>query len=128
MRRCNDLIKMDYPLWFADLENYEPDEKVELVEMLLDLKENVKEGRRVDNEDVFAYVSIKDSHPNIFKHVETSIVSCHVESGFSAVVDVFCRKRNKLDPNGRGTIRLRLNNFIKIDYILCQGHQDKSSH
>ena len=52
-----------------------------------------------------------------------------VESGFSAIVDVFCRKRNKLDLNGRGTIRLRLNDFIKIDYdILNEKHQDQGSH
>ena len=41
-RRYNDLIKMDYPLCFVDLESNEPgDENVELVEMSLDLKENV---------------------------------------------------------------------------------------
>ena len=79
------------------------------------------------NEGVFAYISIKDSHANIFEHVEGSIISFPstgmVEYGFSAVVDVFSRKRNKLDPNSRGTARLRLNNFIKIDCdILCQRH------
>ena len=42
--------------------------------MLLDLKENVKLRRRVDKEGVFAYMSIKDSHPNIFRHVEASII------------------------------------------------------
>ena len=65
--------------------------------MLLDMKENVKQRRRVDKEGVFAYISIKDSHPNIFKHVEASIISFPttwtVESEFSAVVDVFSRKK-----------------------------------
>ena len=70
-RRYNDLIKMDYQLWFVDLEHYEPgDENVELVVMFLDLKENVKQRRRVDKEGVFADISIKDSHPNIFRHGE----------------------------------------------------------
>ena len=100
--------------------------------MLLDMKENVK-LRRVDKEGDFAYMTTKVSHPHILKHVEASIISMPttwmVESGFSAVVDVFSRKRNKLDPNSRGTIRLRLNNFIKIDYdILCQKHQDQGRH
>ena len=95
--------------------------------MLLDLKENVK-LRRIDK-GFFAYISIKDSHRNILKHVEVSIISFSttlmVESGFSAAVDVFSRKRNKLDPNSRGSIRLRLNFFILIDYDnLCQKHQD----
>lgn len=116
------------------IENYEPgDENVELAEMLLDLRENAKMRRSVDKEGVFAYISIKDSHPNIFQHVEASIISFPttwmVESGFSAAVDVFSRKRNKLDLNSRGTIRLRLNDTIKIDYdILYQKHQDQDSH
>ena len=42
------LLKMDCILWFVDLENYEPgDEHIEVDEMLLDLKDNVK-LRRVD--------------------------------------------------------------------------------
>eukprot|EP00106_Octopus_bimaculoides_P009738 XP_014777180.1 PREDICTED: uncharacterized protein LOC106874090 [Octopus bimaculoides] len=119
---------MDYPLWFVDLENYEPgDENSELAEML-DLKENMKLRRRVEKEGVVAFISMKESHPNIFRHVEASIISFPttwmVESAFSAVVDILSRERNRLDVNSRGTIRLRLNEFIKIDYdILCQKHQ-----
>ena len=99
--------------------------------MLLDLKENVKLIRRVDKEDILAYISIKDS--NISKHVGANIISFPttwmVESGFSAVVDVLSRKINKKDPDGGGNIRLRLNNVIKIDYdMLCQKHQDQGSH
>ena len=124
-RRYNDLIKIDYPLWFVELEYYEPvDENVVIVEMLMNMKENVKLGRRVDKEGGFAHMSIKDSHPNIFTHVAARIISFPskwmVKSGLSAVVDVFSRKRDKLDPNSRGTVRPRLNNFIKIDYnMLC---------
>ena len=89
--------------------------------------------RRVEKEGVFAYISIKDSHPSVFQHVEASIISFPttwmVESGFSAVVVVFSRKRNKLHPDSRATIGLRLNNFINIDHnILCQKHQDQGSH
>ena len=74
--RCNDPIKMDYPLRFVDLENYEPaDKNVESFEMWLDLKENVILRRIVDREGVFAHVSRKDSHANILQHVEASIIS-----------------------------------------------------
>ena len=67
---------MDYPLCFVDLGNHAPgDINVDLVEMLLDLKENAKLRRKVDKEGVFAYISIKDSHRNISLHIETSIVS-----------------------------------------------------
>ncbi|XP_014781353.1 SCAN domain-containing protein 3 [Octopus bimaculoides] len=131
-RRYNDLLKMDYPLWFVDLENYElGDENFALAEML-DLKDNMKLRRRVEKEGVFAYISIKESHPNIFRYVEANIIffptTWMVESAFSAVVDILNRKRNKLDVNSRGTIRLRLNEFIKIDYdILCQKQQYQAS-
>ena len=67
--------------------------------MLMDLKENVKLRRRVDKQGVFTYISIKDSHSNIFRNVEASIfyfpTSWMVASGCSAVVDVFSRKINK---------------------------------
>ena len=47
-RRFDDLLKMNYPLWFIDPENYEPgNESTELAETLLDLKEDVKLSRRV---------------------------------------------------------------------------------
>ena len=66
-RRFEDLLKMEYPLWFADLENYESGNKsTELAKTLLDLKEDVKLRERVNKEGVFAYILIKDSHPNVF--------------------------------------------------------------
>ncbi|XP_029633296.1 SCAN domain-containing protein 3-like [Octopus sinensis] len=119
-------------LMFKNLEDYEPgDENFEVAEML-DLKENMKLRRRVEKGGVFAYISIKGSHPNIFRHVASIIsfpTTWMVESAFSSVVDILSRKRNKLDVNSRGTIRLRLNEFIKIDYdILCEKHQYQASH
>ena len=79
---------MNYPLWFVDLENYESgDESNELAETLLDLKEDVKLRGRVNKEGVFAYILIKDSHPNVFRQVEASIIAFPtawmVESAFS---------------------------------------------
>ena len=133
-RRFEDLLKINYPLWFVDLENYEPgDESTELAETLLNLKEDVKLRGRVSKEGVIAYILIKNLHPNVFQQVEASIIAFPttwmVESAFSAVLDVFSKKRNKLDINRRGTVRLRLNGFIKIDFdSLCQKHQNQQSH
>ena len=133
-RRFEDLLKMDYSLWFVDLENYEPgDESTELAETLLDLKEDVKLSGRVNKEVVFAYILIKDLQPNVFQQVEASIIvfpsTWVVESAFSTVLGNFSKKRNKLDINSRGTIRLKLNYFVKIDFdSLCQKHQNQVSH
>ena len=59
---------MNYPLWFVDLENYEPGDKIfKMAEILLDLKQDVKLKARVNKEGVFAFIVIKYLHPNIFQ-------------------------------------------------------------
>ena len=72
---------------------------------------------RVNKEGVFAYILIKYLRLNAFRQVEASIIAFPntwmLESAFSAVVDVFSKKRNKLDINSRGTMRSKLNNFVK---------------
>ena len=75
-RRFVDLLKMDYPLWFVELENFEPgDESTESAETLLDLKEDMKPSGRVNKEGVFAYILIKDLYPNVFRQAEASIIA-----------------------------------------------------
>ena len=67
---------MDYPLWFVELENYEPgDESTESAETLLDSKKDVKLRGRVNMEGVSAYILIKDLHRNVFRQVEASIIA-----------------------------------------------------
>ena len=88
---------------------------------------------RVNKEGLFANILIKDLHPNVFRQVEVSIIAFPttwmVEYAFSAVRDVFSKKRNKLDINSRGTIKLGLKNFVKIDFdFLYQKHQSQVSH
>ena len=125
---------MDYPLWFVDLENYEPgDESIELAETLLDLKEDVKLRGRVNKERGICIHFDKRFAPKCFstsgsKH-HCLLTTWMVESAFSAVLDVSSKKRNKLDINSRGTIKLRLNDFVNIDFdSLCQKHQNQGSH
>ena len=96
-RRFEDLLKLDYPLWFVDLERYERgDESTEMAETLLDLKEDVKLRGRVNKEEVFLYILIKDLHPNFFQQVEASIIAFSttwmVESALSIVLDIFSKK------------------------------------
>ena len=66
-RKLMDFLEIDYPLWFANQENYEPgDEISKMAETMLDLKEDVKLRTRVKKEEVIVYILIKDSHPNVF--------------------------------------------------------------
>ena len=46
-------------------------------------------------------------------------------SGFLAVVDVFSRKRNKLDLSSRGSIRLRVNDFKKLLCLLSETQRSR---
>ena len=134
-RRYEELINTTYPLWFQDLANFEPEDTMEpeVVQELLDLKENSKLSRRVQDEGVFGYIEIKSTNPQIYDLVEPSILSFPttwlVEAGFSAVADIFTKKRNKLDVNERGTLRLKLNKTFVIDYQeLTKKHQEQGSH
>ena len=48
---------MDYPLWFVDLENYEPGDKIfKMAETLLGLKEDKILRAKVNEEELFAYL------------------------------------------------------------------------
>ncbi|OAF68379.1 hypothetical protein A3Q56_03884 [Intoshia linei] len=103
------------------------------IEKLLDLKENLKLVRRIEKEGVFGFSGIQELNPIVFDNVQPSIIAFPttwlVEAGFSAVVDIFSKKRSKFDVNNRGIIRLRLNKLIEIDYdALCNKHQCQGSH
>ncbi|OAF69434.1 hypothetical protein A3Q56_02818 [Intoshia linei] len=78
-------------------------------------------------------MGIQELNPIVFDNVQPSIIAFPttwlVEAGFSAVVDIFSKKRSKLDLNKRGIMRLRLNKIIEIDYdSLCNKHQYQGSH
>ena len=93
-KKFENLLEMDYPIWFVDRENYEQgDEIFKIAETLLDLKEDVKLRAKVNKEGVFAYILIKDSYPNVFQQLEASIIILPtrwmVKSSFSTVLDIF---------------------------------------
>ncbi|OAF68112.1 hypothetical protein A3Q56_04160 [Intoshia linei] len=117
------------------LQNFEPNDETspELTEKLLDLKEDLKLVRRIEKEGVFGFMGIQESNLIVFDNVQSSIIAFPttwlVETGFSAVVDIFSKKRSKLDVNNRGIMRLRLNKLIEIDYdSLCNIHKCQGSH
>ena len=127
-RKFENLLEMDYPLWFVDLESYGPRDKIsKMAETLLGLKENVKLRARVIKEGIYAYILIKNSHPNVFQELETSIIVFPTR-GICAFSCTGCiqLKISKLDINSRGTIRLRFNDFVKTHFdFLCQKHQNQ---
>ena len=67
-RKFENLLEVDYPLWFVDLENYEPDDEISKMEETL-----LYEKSKVTKEGIFAYILIKDSPPNVFQRLEASI-------------------------------------------------------
>ncbi|OAF66333.1 hypothetical protein A3Q56_05953 [Intoshia linei] len=78
-------------------------------------------------------MGIQESNPIVFDNVQPSIIAFPtiwiVKAGFSAVVNIFSKKRSKLNVNNRGIMRLRLNKLIEIDYdSLCNKRQCQGSH
>ena len=54
-RKFMDFLDTDYPLWFAELENYKlGDEIFKIGKTLLELKKDMKLRARVNEEGVFA--------------------------------------------------------------------------
>ena len=51
--------------WLRSIKVYSAFKQIMITFMLLNMKENVK-LRRVDKEGVYTYISIKDSHTNIY--------------------------------------------------------------
>ena len=64
-----------------------------MTKTLLDLKNDVKLRARVNKERVFAYIMMKNLHPNIFQLSEANIIvfptRWMIKSAFSAILDVF---------------------------------------
>ena len=70
---------------------------------------------RVNKEGVFAYILIKDLHRNVFRHVEASIIAFPttwmVESAFSAVVDVFSKKKKQIGYKQQRNYQIKTEQF-----------------
>ncbi|OAF70426.1 hypothetical protein A3Q56_01837 [Intoshia linei] len=78
-------------------------------------------------------MGIQELNPIVFDNVQPSIIAFPttwlVEAGYSAMVNIFSKKRSKFDVNNRGIMRLRLNKLIEIDYdSLYNKHQCQDSH
>ncbi|OAF68552.1 hypothetical protein A3Q56_03704 [Intoshia linei] len=77
-------------------------------------------------------MGIQELNPIVFDYVQLIIIAFTttwlIEAQFSAVVDIFSKKRSKFDVNNRGIMRLRLNKLIEIDYdSLCNKYQCQGS-
>ena len=88
---------------------------------------------RVNKEGVFAYILIKDLHPNVFRQVEASIIAFPtpwmVESAFSAVVDVFSKKKKQIGYKQQRNYQIKTEQICRNNFdFLCQKHQSQVSH
>ena len=94
-----------------------------MTETLLDLKEDVKLRAIVNEEGIFAYILIKNSHPNLFQQLEASII-VFLTGLYSGIFVYSCtgciqlktKQIVQITSNSRETIRLKLNDFVKINF------------
>ena len=135
--RFKDLIELKPPQWLSDIDSFDPTSASDLdsyiaVE-LLELKENNAFVNKVKCGKLEAWLTTAESSPHSFQVAVPFLISFPstwlVETGFSAVCDIFTQKRSKLDIENRGLLRLKLNQSLTLDLdALVERHQDQGSH
>ena len=135
--RFSDLVEIQYDAWVTDLvafdvigtENLDP----EIAGELLELKENEVIMAELRRHGIRGWLKVQQLHPLLFSRVEPLLLSFPttwlVEAGFSAVNKILTKKRNALDIEKRGDLRLKLNAsiLVNIDKLVAK-HQLHTSH
>ncbi|XP_068229546.1 SCAN domain-containing protein 3-like [Palaemon carinicauda] len=132
--RFKDLKELKIPEWVvnpfqADATNADPN----LVEELIDLQNDI-EGKVLFQQIGYEafWPKEQDKYPHLWKKIKLLLLafpsSYLVEKGFSVVLQLLTRQRNRLQICKRGDLRLCLSN-IEPDIIkLASSHQAQGSH
>ncbi|XP_068234353.1 SCAN domain-containing protein 3-like [Palaemon carinicauda] len=134
MIRFKDLKELKIPEWVvnpfqADATNADPN----LVEELIDLQNDI-EGKVLFQQIGYEafWPKEQDKYPHLWKKIKLLLLafpsSYLVEKGFSVVLQLLTKQRNRLQICKRGDLRLCLSN-IEPDIIkLASSHQAQGSH
>lgn len=134
--RFQDLSALNIPDWVIDpftseITNVEDN----LAEELTDLKHSVESQvhfRQCGYCDFWIREDTRNLYPQLWNAVKLLIIafptSYLVEKGFSAVVQLVTKQRNRLEISERGDLRLCLSNIEPDIVKLMQSHQAQGSH
>ena len=132
--RFEDILKMVIPQWVINPYDDIEEADVQLQEELLgistneELKVRFKKGYQL----FWLQKDIPSTYPTLWNIARKFLIafpsSYLVERGFSAVINLLTKKRNKLDITNRGDLRLNLSKLEpNIDHLLSN-HQAHPSH
>nr|CAD7409840.1 unnamed protein product [Timema cristinae] len=128
--RFEDLTKLQIPDWILDPFSFEAVDKLDnsLQTEFLDLKYDC-EAKIIFKQSGYelGWVKIMDTYPQLWGKTEPLLISFPstylVEKGFSSVVQLLTKQRNKLDICLKGDLRLNLTNIKPDIQALTEIHQ-----
>lgn len=133
-KRFHDLIELHIPCWSidpfaADVQDIQRD----LIEEITDLQHDYES---ITLFKVHGYAAfwpmVKNTYPNLWKEVKLLMLAFPttylVEKGFSAVVQLQTKQRNRLQISKKGDLRLYLTDKNPNIAGLVQKHQAQGSH
>ena len=136
--RFVDLTTLDIPHWLSSPLRVPKYDEPGLVEeeikesMLLNTDFELHPKLQVSFQDFWLQNKISESYPALWRRVNLFFIafptSYLVERGFSAVVQILGKQRQKLDITERGDLRLFLSNIQPDIEKLISSHQAQPSH
>lgn len=133
--RFEDIANLKIPDWVFDPFSFDAVDTLEhiLQTEFLDLKYDC-EAKMIFKQHGYelAWVKLMESYPKLWEMVESLLISFPstylVEKGFSSVVQLLTKQRNKLDVCTKGDLRLHLTNIQPDIQALTAVHQAQGSH
>ena len=134
--RFSDLLQMTVPHWFVDPFIADVSEvDVTLQESLIELQNNTTAQarfKRGGHQKLWMNQDVYKKYPILWKDVKLLLLafptSYLVETGFSRVMYLLSKTRNRLDIEKRGDLRLSLTAFKPNIDKLAALHQSQGSH
>ncbi|XP_003381581.1 putative zinc finger protein [Trichinella spiralis] len=132
--RFQDILKMKIINWVINLFSNTDEIEMELEEELIDLQTNEELKPKFKNgyHSFWLQKQISDLYPDLWRMVRKFLPafpsSYLVERGFSVVTDFLTKKRNRLQIDKRGDLRLFLTNIEPIVDRLVAMQQPHPSH
>ena len=137
LSRFDDMLKFNPPQWLIALHTFDPliDPELDpvMAEEIIEMKENTFFKNKLASIGIYAWLHTTTLAPNLFKVALPYFLSFPTtwlaEIGFSHVVHILSKKRNRLDIEHRGLLRLNLNQslIVAIDELV-KNHQNQGSH
>ena len=134
IKRFKDLCELEIPDWVVSPFLYDASSiHQNLREEIIDLQNDVEAQIHFNQLGYAAFwPKMQNNFPKLWQELKLLLLafpsSYLVEKGFSAVLQILTKQRNKLNISERGDLRLRLTNIEPNIEDLARSHQAQGSH